>query len=601
MSSAHTPADEVRRASPTRSALNASLASGAAELLNLVVVGHVDHGKSTIIGRLLADTDSLPDGRLEQITALCERTARPFEYAFLLDALRDERAQGITIDTARVFFQSARRHYVLIDAPGHQEFLKNMVSGAARADAAFLVVDVHEGVRENSRRHGYLLAMLGIRQVACLVNKMDLVQFARGAFERTVRELSVFLERAGVHATAFVPVSGAGGDNVARRSTRMPWYDGPTALEVLDSFEPWRPAVERPLRLPVQDVYKFTERGDDRRIIAGTLDSGTLCVGDDVVFYPSGKRGRVKTIEAFHRALPARTEAGHATGFTLDEQVYVARGEVATRASEAAPRVSRRLGVSLFWLGRRPLVRGRDYVLKLGTARTVARIERIERVIDAADLSVSLDAAHVGRHAVADCVLRTRHPIAVDLATEHLATSRFVLVDEYEISGGGIVRATTDIPLASAEPGGRPRRRIPAERRAARLGHRSALVLISGDAVASIRDAALRLERALFDRGCVTALLWGGDAVAPLAGAMLDAGLVVLVAATVPCSGRDGLAAGGAAGQVTTVWAGDSAVDADPHELRVTGRATEADIGRIAGVLRDRVELSVRAAGARHA
>ncbi|MGH7499927.1 MAG: adenylyl-sulfate kinase [Gemmatimonadales bacterium] len=410
------------------------------ERMSIVVAGHVDHGKSTIIGRLLADTGSLPEGKLDQIRDLCARTARPFEYAFLLDALKDERAQGITIDSARVFFTSARRTYVIIDAPGHIEFLKNMVSGAARAEAGFLVIDAREGIQENSRRHGYLMAMLGISQLAVLINKMDLVGYDEGTFEALVSEYTTFLGAVGVTPAAFIPVSGAAGDNLAARSASMSWYAGPTALEVLDGFRPEAPAVAKPFRMPVQDVYKFTAGDDDRRIVAGTIESGMLRVGDEIVFYPSGKLGRVRTIEAFNRPMQRTARAGDATGFTLDEQAYVARGQIAARRGEPAPRVSDRLSVSLFWLGKRPLVPGREYVLKLGSARAIARLEKVDRVIDASDLAVTEHKPRVDRHDVADCVLRLKTAIALDLVDDLAATSRFVLLDDYEISGGGIVR-----------------------------------------------------------------------------------------------------------------------------------------------------------------
>src|SRR5262245_23808091 len=208
----------------------------ARERVHVVIAGHVDHGKSTVIGRLLADSGSLPEGKLDQVRALCARTARPFEYAFLLDALKDEQAQGITIDAARVFFRTARRDFLLLDAPGHIEFLRNMVTGASRAEAALLVIDAHEGVQENSRRHGYLLSMLGLRQVAVLINKMDLQGFSEAAFARTCAEYGAFLGRIGVTATCFVPVAARGGDNIAARSPAMPWYAGPTVLEVLEGF-----------------------------------------------------------------------------------------------------------------------------------------------------------------------------------------------------------------------------------------------------------------------------------------------------------------------------------------------------------------------------
>jgi bifunctional enzyme CysN/CysC len=414
------------------------------ERLSLVVVGHVDHGKSTIIGRLLADTGSLPDGKLEQIRELCARTARPFEYAFLLDALKDERSQGITIDSARVFFTSAKRTYVIIDAPGHIEFLKNMVSGAARAEAAFLVIDAKEGIQENSRRHGYLMGMLGIRQVAVLINKMDLVDHDERVYQNLAREFGRFLSQVGVVPAGFIPVSGAHGDNLTAHSSAMSWYRGPTALEMLDGFHPEPTAFEKPFRMPVQDVYKFTAQGDDRRIIAGTVESGRLSVGDTVVFHPSGKRSRVRSIESFNQSAPRQTRAGSATGFTLEEQIYVSRGQIAARDGEPAPKSATRIAVSLFWLGKQPLITGRDYVLKLGSARVRARLESVERVIDASNLELTEHKPRVDRHDVADCILRLKTPIAVDLVDELAGTSRFVLLDDYEISGGGIVRAVVE-------------------------------------------------------------------------------------------------------------------------------------------------------------
>src|SRR5262245_41627793 len=296
------------------------------EQMNIVIGGHVDHGKSTIIGRLLADTHSLPQGKLEQVRALCERTAKPFEYAFLLDALKDERAQGITIDSARVFFKTPKRDYIIIDAPGHIEFLRNMITGAARAEAALLVIDAKEGVQENSRRHGYMMSMLGVGQLTVLVNKMDLVGYDRDHFARLETEYLEFLGRIGVQPAAVIPVVGRDGDNIARRSESLSWYDGPTVLEMLDQFHPTRPDIEAPFRLPVQDVYKFTNRNDDRRIVAGTVVSGAARVGDEVVFYPSGKRSVIQSVEAFNRPAQESMSAGEAIGFTLREQIYVEIG-----------------------------------------------------------------------------------------------------------------------------------------------------------------------------------------------------------------------------------------------------------------------------------
>ena len=225
--------------------------------MNIVIVGHVDHGKSTVIGRLLADTHSLPQGKLEQIKELCRRTSKPFEYAFLLDALKDERAQGITIDTARCFFKTEKRKYIIIDAPGHIEFLKNMISGASRAQAALLVIDANEGIKENSRRHGYMLSMLGIKQVSVLVNKLDLIseESRESVYNSIVGEYGEFLEKIGMKPSSYIPVSAVEGWNIVENSESVPWYNGATVLETLDSFNELPAADGLPVRMWVQDVY----------------------------------------------------------------------------------------------------------------------------------------------------------------------------------------------------------------------------------------------------------------------------------------------------------------------------------------------------------
>jgi bifunctional enzyme CysN/CysC len=448
------PANLLRHSRP---GIDAHARTAPAERMHIVVTGHVDHGKSTIIGRLLADTGSLPEGKLNLVRNTCERNAKPFEYAFLLDALRDEQAQGITIDSARVFFKTKRRNYLIIDAPGHIEFLKNMITGAARAEAALLVIDAHEGIKENSRRHAFLLSMLGIRQIAVLVNKMDLVDYSADVFERVVAEYAEFLDRIGVTPAWFIPVSGLRGENLISPSANLAWYNGPTVLDGLDAFEDRPPVAAAAFRMPVQGVYKFTERNDERRIVAGTVESGRIETGDEIVFYPSGKTTRVKSIEAFNRPPRSEATAEEAVGFTVTEQIYIARGEIAAMAGQPKPHVSTRMKVSLFWLGKRPLVSGKEYLLKLGTARTPVRIERIHRVVDASDLSASDGRTQVDRYEVAECTLRLSKPLAFDTIDHSPPTGRFVIVDNFEISGGGIVREAladtqSPVPETALEP-----------------------------------------------------------------------------------------------------------------------------------------------------
>jgi len=409
------------------------------EQMNIVIVGHVDHGKSTVIGRLLADTGSLPQGKLEQVKALCAKTAKPFEYAFLLDALKDEQAQGITIDAARCFFHTKSRDYIIIDAPGHIEFLKNMVTGAARAEAALLVIDIGEGIRENSKRHGYMVSMLGIRQVVVLVNKMDLVNYDKDAFEKIQKEYTEFLSKLNVTPVNFIPISAFHGDNLVTLSKKTPWYSGLTVVEQLDHLKKKAVPVNLPLRLPVQDIYKFTEQGDTRRIVAGTIESGQLRAGDDVVFLPSRKRSRIASVERFNVTARDEAAAGEAVGVTLTSQIYIKPGELMVRASEPQPKVAARFKANIFWVGKAPMIRNKTYKLKIAAARASVRLAEIVNILDASELSFEKGKGQVDRHDVAECIFETIKPVAFDVAVEIETTSRFVIVDNYEIAGGGIV------------------------------------------------------------------------------------------------------------------------------------------------------------------
>ncbi len=590
--------------------------AGPSQRMNIVIVGHVDHGKSTVIGRLLADTHSLPEGKLEQVRAQCELNSKPFEYAFLLDALKDEQAQGITIDAARVFFKSDLRHYLILDAPGHIEFLKNMITGAARAEAALLVIDAAEGVQENSRRHGYMVSLLGIRQLAVVVNKMDLVGWDRGVYERIVGEYGAFLEQVGIRPACFIPVSARDGDNIADRSVHLPWYQGPKVLDALDQFHTEPAPVELPFRMPVQDVYKFTKQGDDRRIVAGTIDAGVVNVGDTMVFYPSGKKSRVKTIEAFNRAAQGRAEAGWSVGFTLQEQIYITRGEMAAVESEARPQVTTRLRVSLFWLGKEPMVKRKEYLLKLGTARVTARIEEVLRVMDASTLDTAEQRTAVQRHDVAECVLRLDRAIACDVATEIAATSRFVIVDDYEIRGGGIVREA----MADRQTTVRDRVMlrnykwepsiIQPEHRAEKYNQKAALILVTGEHESDRKGVAKALEGKLFEDGKVVYflgignVLYGVDAdierkqenrlehmrrLAEVANLMLDAGIILIVAAAELT--QDDLEVIKTAVQpdwIETVWAGDTITTDLACDLQLPGGAVPEAVDRLKAHLQDK-------------
>ncbi len=484
--------------------------------MNIVVVGHVDHGKSTLVGRLLADTNSLPDGKLEQVKANCARNAKPFEYAFLLDALKDEQAQGITIDTARCFFKSKKRQYIIIDAPGHIEFLKNMVSGAARAEAALLLIDAKEGIKENSKRHGYLLSMLGIRQIAVCVNKMDLADYSEQVFNQIQKDYTAFLAEIGVKPKCFVPIAAYHGENMVAPSSKMSWYKGGSLLDVLDSFEKQKDAADQVFRMPVQGIYKFTESGDERRIIAGRVESGSISEGEEIIFLPSNKRCKIKTIEAFNAPKKTSIRAGNSTGFTLSEELYLQRGDLMCKLSETLPQVSTLIEVKIFWMGKRPLVAGKEYKLKIGTAKVAVYVKNIKRVIDASNLN-NAQKNQVDRHDVAELVLETKAPVAFDLTADLEATGRFVIVDEYDISGGGIITAALkdDQDEVRKQVGLREQKWdfsiVDKSARAAKYGHWPLFVLLTGQVGVDKKTIAKVLEKDLFEKDAKTYFLGIGN------------------------------------------------------------------------------------------
>ncbi|MCR5691665.1 MAG: GTP-binding protein [Eubacterium sp.] len=477
------------------------------EDMNIVIVGHVDHGKSTLMGRLLADTDSLPEGKLEQVKETCRRNSKPFEYAFLLDALKDEQAQGITIDTARCFFKTEKRDYIILDAPGHIEFLKNMITGASRAEAALLMIDAKEGVQENSRRHAYMLSMLGIHQIAVVINKMDLVDYSQEVFEKVKAEYLEFLKQIDITPKFVLPVSAFEGDNIVSASDKMPWYDGMTILDVLDAFECEQPHADQAFRMPVQDVYKFTRNGDDRRIVAGTIETGTIKKGDEVVFYPSGKRSHVKNIEVFNADPIELGQPEMAIGFTMQEQIYIKRGELMCIAGQKVPQTSSRIQANVFWLGKENLEPGKVYFLKIGAEKVKMEVEEVKRVINSSNLDSRVSKKFVGRNEVGEVILRTDKPIAFDLVKDIAGTSRFVIVDNYEIAGGGIITAS----LADENKEIREETilrnmkwensAISMEERQEHYAQKPILIMITGPRSTGKKTLAKMLERDLLDHG----------------------------------------------------------------------------------------------------
>ena len=477
---------------------------GPRPLVRIVIVGHVDHGKSTLVGRLLHETGSLPEGKLELLQAVSARRGMPFEWSFLLDALQTERDQGITIDTTQIRFRTNARDIVLIDAPGHAEFLRNMITGASQADGALLIIDAQEGVRDQTRRHGYLLHLLGIKQVAVVVNKMDRVGFAGARFNEIAAEISAHLIRLGIAPTAVIPISARDGDGVAVSTSRMNWYHGPTVVEALDALTPAQPLQALPLRLPVQAIYKF----DDRRIVVGRIESGALASGDEIVIMPAGKVAKIRSIEGWPGTpLSSPQGAGRSVGITLDRELFMERGDIIAHTGKN-PRDTRRLRARIFWLHERPLSKGDQVLVRLGTREARATVVAIEKAVDPGDLA-SRESASIARNHVGEIDISLAQPIAADPYSDNQRTGRLVIEVSGRIAGGGLVLSVNAgqravpvdiVPVASA---------LRADERSARYRHNGAVVWLTGLPGAGKSTLARALERRLFTRGGSPILLDG--------------------------------------------------------------------------------------------
>jgi sulfate adenylyltransferase large subunit len=408
------------------------------ELLRLVTAGSVDDGKSTLIGRLLFDTKQILVDQLEHIEDASRRRGHDYvDLALLTDGLRAEREQGITIDVAYRGFVTPRRRFQLADAPGHVQYTRNMVTGASTADVAVILVDARQGVIEQTRRHSYIVSMLDVPHVVYTVNKMDLVEYSEERFDEIVRELSELGAQLGVHDATMVPISALKGDNVVDRTDTMPWYDGPTLLEHLESIELAADRNEEDRRFPVQWVVRpMTDEHHDYRGYAGSVAGGDWRVGDEVVVLPSGLRSTVAQIDgADDEAIP-----GQSVTILLADDIDVSRGDMLADPANA-PVVARELTARVSWMSERP-VEDRARLLVKHTTRTVTA--RVEEIVSVVDIHTLEDRPSPGKMELNDLGLvkfRLAEPLAVDPYARNRATGAFILIDEgtNETVGAGMV------------------------------------------------------------------------------------------------------------------------------------------------------------------
>lgn len=399
--------------------------------LPIVIVGHIDHGKSTLIGRLLYGMGAMTQDREADVSRSSEGLNKDFEYAFALDALEEEREGAMTIDTTQAYFSSKKRRYTIVDAPGHKEFLKNMITGTSYAEAAVLVVDVAEGVQEQTRRHAYLLNLVGLRNVIIALNKMDMVSYDQQVFENVKEDVLGYLGNLDLKPLAIIPISAKAGDNTVSRTGSMPWYRGPCLLEALDNLQV-KTISEKPLRYPVQDVYEM----DGEKIVVGRVESGEVRKGMEVFFLPTSKKGIISQIVKFLEKPPDSAGVGETAGLILDKGYVPARGNVI--AGDASALISRDIHARVFWFD--SSYEQNECVCIKHTTQTAEATLKIMNKLDPAvidDMIQSPRNIEIGE--VAEVIVNLKQEMVIDAFGVIPEMGRFVIEKNGIPVGGGIV------------------------------------------------------------------------------------------------------------------------------------------------------------------
>jgi sulfate adenylyltransferase large subunit len=464
------------------------------DLLRFSTAGSVDDGKSTLIGRLLYDTQSVYEDQVRSIEGKGTTAPGQIDFALLTDGLRAEREQGITIDVAYRYFATPRRKFIIADTPGHEQYTRNMATGASTADAAVVLIDASKGVLIQSRRHAYIASLLRVQHVIVAVNKMDLIGYDEAAFRAIEADFTSVLDQiatdTGNPVTAiFVPVSALAGDNIVHRSEVMPWYGGPSLLELLESLPSSLDTRTAPFRFPVQRVLRpdHTFRG-----FAGQIASGTVAPGDKITVLPSGRSAEVARIVTYDGDL-AQAHAPLSVTLVLDRELDISRGDLIV-SSQAQAVVAKNIKAALVWMDSRPLQRNRRYLLKHTSQTVPAFVSAIEHRTDIATLAHEASAT-LEMNGIGVVNIDLLRPIALDLYGENRSTGAFILIDADTNStvAAGMITAASGAVATTSGP-------VTAEERAARWGHRGGVLSLAGPV-----ELIDRIERSLFARGAITA------------------------------------------------------------------------------------------------
>jgi bifunctional enzyme CysN/CysC len=477
-----------------------------ADLLRFITCGSVDDGKSTLIGRLLYDAQLILDDQIDALALASHRhgtTGEDLDLALLVDGLEAEREQGITIDVAYRFFSTNRRSFIVADTPGHEQYTRNMATGASTADLAVILIDARKGVLPQTRRHSIICSLLGIRHIVLAVNKIDLVEEAENAFEHIVASYRGFARGLDFASIVAVPVSARFGENVTTRSAKTPWYSGPALLEYLETVDVVRDADKRPFRFPVQWVNRPHL---DFRGLSGTIASGSVARTDAVVLASSGRQTSISRIITFDGDLD-QAWAGDAVTLVLADDVDVGRGEVICEP-QRQPALADRFTAQILWMSETPLVAGRSYALRIGTASVATRVIAIHHRIDVGTLSHE-GATSLALNEIGLCEISAAMPIALDPYAENRQTGAFILIDELtqETAGAGMVSAASSLSTNIH----RQDLLVDKSQRASLKGQRPAIVWLTGLSGAGKSTIANLVERRLNLLGYHTMILDGDN------------------------------------------------------------------------------------------
>ncbi|WP_035061601.1 sulfate adenylyltransferase subunit CysN [Andreprevotia chitinilytica] len=397
------------------------------DLLRFITCGNVDDGKSTLIGRLLHDSKLIFEDQLAAIQKDSKKyntTDQEIDLALLVDGLQAEREQGITIDVAYRYFSTDKRKFIIADCPGHEQYTRNMATGASTCDLAIILIDARYGVQTQTRRHSFIVSLLGIKHVIVAVNKMDLVDFSETRFNEIKAEYLTFAEQLAIPDIRFAPISALRGDNVVTESALTPWYDGETLMKLLESVQINRDAQLDAFRLPVQYVNRPNL---DFRGFCGTIAAGHVLPGDEIVALPSGKSSKVKAIVTFEGDQPAAF-AGQAITLTLEDEIDISRGDTLVRTGDTHPHISQAFDAHIVWMNESPLVLGKEYAFKLAGKNVFGRVTRIQHRIDVNTLAQA-ETGQLGLNEIALVSVEVNAPVVFDAYAQCRGTGSFIVID----------------------------------------------------------------------------------------------------------------------------------------------------------------------------